>query len=202
MPGHYSKHSGFSDFLGDVCWVQSIDGGTLQLLLKAILNSRTQFHSLADPLFQLYRTMCILLPNTHMHTQTMGGTVLIAFCTALKGWPPGFCSPSIGFIMVAVHPSSCCIIPETYFGFSWLLCEHSSAPSILNLSPCVHLSYYQRSLSHFRSTQRPASCLYTCPGGVSYITTVDVPCPPNISSLVNRWLMVSPPRQWHKLILC
>lgn len=115
MPGHYLNHSGFSDFLVDVCWVQSINGSTLQLLLKAILNSRTQFHSLADPLFQLYMTMCILSPNTHMHTQTMGGTVLIAFCTALKGWPPGFCSPSIGFIMVAVRPYSCCIISETYF---------------------------------------------------------------------------------------
>lgn len=87
--------------------------------------------------------------HTHMHTQTMGGTVLIAFCTALKGWPPGFCSPSIGFIMAAVHPSSCCIIPATYFGFSWLLCEHSPAPSTLNLSPCGHLSYHQRSLSYY-----------------------------------------------------
>lgn len=66
------------------------------------------------------------------------------------------------------------------------------APSTLNLSPCVHLSYHQRSLSYFTSTQRPASCLYTCPRGVSYLTTVEVPCPPNISSLVYRWLMVPP----------
>lgn len=128
---------------------------------------RTQFHSLADPVFQLYSTMCIILPKTHMHTQTMGGTVLIAFCTALKGWPPASCSPSIGFIMVALHPTSCCVIPETYFWFSWLLCEHSPACSTLNLSPYVHLSCHQRSLCYFTSTQRPASCLYTCPKGLA-----------------------------------
>lgn len=36
MPGHYSNHSGFPDFLVDLCWVQSINSSTLQLLLKAI----------------------------------------------------------------------------------------------------------------------------------------------------------------------
>lgn len=164
MPGHYLNHSGFR--FSSRCLLSSVHQRQhTSAPPESNLQCRTQFHCLADPLFQLYRTMCILLPNTHMHTQTMGGTVLIAFCTALKGWPPGFCSPSIGFIMAAVHPSSCCIIPETYFRFSWLLYEHSPAPSTLTLSPYVHLSYHQRSLSYFMSTQRPASCLYTCPRG-------------------------------------
>lgn len=159
----------------------------------------TQFHSLADPLFQLYRTMCIPLSNahtcthTHTSTQTMGGTVLIAFCTALKGWPPGSCSPSIGFITVALHPSSCCLILETYFCYSSLLCKHSSAPTILNLSPCVHLSCHQMPWCYFTSAHQLASCLYVCPRGRDLHHNLVVPCPPKISSIVYRWSILFPP---------
>ena len=130
--------------------------------------------------------------HTRAHTPTMGGTVLIAFCTALKGWPPGSCLPSIGFIMVAVHPSSCCLIPETYFCFSSLLCARSFAPATLNLSPCVRLSCHQRLWCYFTSTLRPASCLYAwgrelhhnCSGPLSS---------PKIYSLVYRWSILFAP---------
>ena len=115
-PGLYSNHNEFwGDFPVDVCWGYNTSPSTAAHSSSPESNSQchTQFHSLTDPRLTCTGA-CASYTQTHTHTHTNKGfTVLIAFCPPLKGRPPGSCSPSIGFIMAAAHPSSCCFTLKT-----------------------------------------------------------------------------------------
>lgn len=108
----YSNHNEFwGDFPIDVCWGYNTSPSTAAHSSSPESNSQchTQFHSLTDPLFTRTGSCA-----SHTCTRTNKRcTRLIAFCPPLKGWPPGSCSPSMQFIMVAVQPSSCYLTPKT-----------------------------------------------------------------------------------------
>lgn len=128
--------------------------------LKAILNAIHNSILWLIPLSLVQA--CVHHTHTHTHTNK-GGAVLIAFCPPLKGRPPGSCSPSIGFIMAAVHPSSCCFALKT-----WICLFASTAGSPVLLQPwTLHVVLACLATKGtkvlFPSTNRPASCLYFCP---------------------------------------